>query len=203
MRRVAVLVGVAGLAAGASAQTGSAEWISSVQIADNNLSAIVTWSADMVADTNFFALSATIFDSLNTAGSDFGSITSWEVLNSLDELTQDLTTTDGDNLYGTNAGQLTVFGPFTSANPIDVLTFTWTADPGFSIGDGPDVVSYATSTTTFLLWVGDEKKTADALDISDNVAEGSAMWTVVPTPASAMLLGFGGLVLARRRRFEN
>jgi hypothetical protein len=199
MKKIVALIGVAGLAAAANGQTGSAEWMANVVAPDGGTTATVTLSANMTADTPFVALSATIFDTLNTAGSDFGGITSWEVLNSLDELTQDLTTTDGDSLFGTNAGQLTVFGPFTSANPIDILTFTWTADDGFVIGAGSDV-SYTTSTTNFLLWVGDDKKTADALDIGGSVTDAAFGWQVVPTPASMALLGFGGLALARRRR---
>jgi MYXO-CTERM domain-containing protein len=208
MKKVVTLIGIAGLAAAANAQTGSAEWISSVDIAPDNLSATVTWSANMTGDTPFVVLSATIFDSLNTAGAEFGGITSWEVHNMLAELTGDLTQPgdagegdpDNDHLLGTNAGQLTVFGPYTSANPIDFLSFTWTVADGFTIGDGGDVVSYGTSTDSFLLWVGDDKDSADALDIGGSVTEASAMWPVVPTPASAALLGFGGLALVRRRR---
>jgi uncharacterized protein (TIGR03382 family) len=153
----------------------------------------------MAGDANFVALSATIFDTLNTAGSEFGSITSWNVLNNLADLTGDLTTSDGTNLYGTNAGQLTVFGPFTSANPIDVLEFVFTANDGVVLTDGEDIV-YETSTANLLLWMGDDKASADAVDITNAVTEGVARIGVVPTPASAALLGLGGLALVRRRR---
>ena len=123
------------------------------------------------------------FDTLNTAGGEFGSITSWEVKNNLADLTGDLTTTDGDSLFGTNAGQLTVFGPFSSDNPIDVLCFTWTAADGVLIGDGPDTVAYETATSAMVLWVGDDKDSAVSMDA--NFSDTAFSWTVVPTPASA------------------
>jgi len=198
--KTAALIAVAGIAAGAQAQNGSASWMADVEISPDGTTADWTLSLSMDADTPFVALSATIFDTLNTAGGDFGSITGWSVLNDLDELTGDLTTTDGDSLFNTNAGQLTVFGPFTSDNPVDVLTFTWEAADGFVIGDGPDVVSYSTDTENVTLWVGDDKESATALDVTGAISEAGFEWTVVPTPASAMLLGLGGLALARRRR---
>ena len=195
--KTAALIAVAGVAAAAQAQ--SATWMADVNIV-NDTTAEWTLSVEMAADAEFVALSAAIFDTLNTAGSEFGDITSWEVLNSLDELTGDLTTSDGDSLFGTNAGQLTVFGPFSSDNPIDVLKFTWEAADGFTIGDGPDTVSYSTSTESFLIWAGADKESAEAVDAIGNVTEAEFNWTVVPTPASAALLGLGGLALARRRR---
>ena len=197
--RTAALLAVVGLAGGAYAQSGSGTWMASVNAPDGGTTAEVTLSLEMSADTPYVALSATIFDTLNTAGSDFGGITGWSVLNSLDELTGDLTTTDGDSLFGTNAGQLTVFGPFTSANPIDVLSFTWEADDGYVIGAG-DAVNYSTATENLTLWVGEDKDSATALDVTADTADVDFGWEVVPTPASMALLGMGGLVLARRRR---
>jgi uncharacterized protein (TIGR03382 family) len=107
-------------------------------------------------------------------------------------LTGDLTTTDGVSLFGTNAGQLTVFGPFTSANPVDILEFTWTSNG--AVGD----VAYATNTSAAVLWIGADKDTAVSVDAQWTDAD--FKWTVVPTPASAALLGLGGLALVRRRR---
>ena len=40
-------------------------------------------SLQLSGDANFVALSATIFDTLNMAGSEFGGITDWQVLNNL------------------------------------------------------------------------------------------------------------------------
>ena len=193
--KIAALLAVVGVAGAAQAQ--SAQWMADVNIV-NDTTAEWTLSLDMSADAPFVALSATIFDTLNVAGAEFGSITSWEVLNSLDELTGDLTTTDGDSLFGTNAGQLTVFGPFTSANPIDVLKFTWEAADGYTIGDGGDLVTYQTQTKAMVLWVGDDIDSAASTEAQ--ASDVAFEWTVVPTPASAALLGLGGLALARRRR---
>jgi uncharacterized protein (TIGR03382 family) len=193
--KIAALLAVVGVAGAAQAQ--SATWMADVSANDGDTTAKVTLSLEMAADAPFVALSATIFDTLNTAGAEFGSITGWQVLNQLADLTGDLTTSDGDSLFGTNAGQLTVFGPFTSANPIDVLSFSWEAAPGFSIGAG-DAVSYQTATEAMVLWVGDDKESAVSMDAEAlDVAFG---WEVVPTPASMALLGLGGLALVRRRR---
>ena len=197
--RVAAVLGVVGLATSTFAQGGSATWVSDVAIAGDGSSATVTWSLNMASDAEFTALSASIFDTLVTSGSEFGDITNWEVLNNLAELTGDLTTTDGDNLYGTNAGQLTVFGPFTSANPIDVLQFTVTAADGITFQEGDDL-NYTTSTDSMLLWVGADKASAEAVDVINAVTEGVARIGVVPSPAGAALLGLGGLAFARRRR---
>lgn len=198
--RIAILLGVVGVAGAAQAQTGSATWLSSVEISDDNTMATVTWSLQMEADTPFVALSATIFDSLITSGSGLGTVSDWSVKNELDTLTGDLTTTDGENLFNTNAGQLTLFGPFHSDNPIDVFCFKWTANDGVLIGDGGDKVVYETSTEALLLWAGDDKASATAVDVLGNLTEGMAMWTVVPAPASLALIGMGFLASGRRRR---
>jgi hypothetical protein len=197
--RAAALIGVVGIAGTAFAQGGSANWLSDVVIADDGSTATVTWSLNMNGDTPFVALSATIFDTINTSGAEYGSISSWSVLNNLADLTGDLTTSDGTNLFGTNAGQLTVFGPFTSANPIDVLEFVFTANDGVVLMEGDDI-NYETSTENVTLWLGDSKETASAVDVTQSVGEGVARFGVVPAPASLALLGFGGLALARRRR---
>ncbi len=193
--KIAALLAVAGLAGAAQAQ--SLTWMSDVP-AGTELnpgdSIKVTLSASMESAEEFTALSATIFDTINALGGDLGDITAWEVLNDLAELTGDLTTTDGDSLFGTNAGQLTVFGPFSSDNPIDVLSFTWTAAEG---GQGGDVL-FNTNTKAAVLWVGDDKDTAVSVDA--NLSDTVFGWSVIPTPASAALLGLGGLALARRRR---
>jgi len=194
MKTVAALLTVAGLAGATQAQT--LTWMHDVPdgtVVNPGESIKVTLSASMQGEGEFVALSATIFDTLNTLGGDLGDITSWEVLNDLDELTGDLTTTDGDSLFGTNAGQLTVFGPFTSDNPIDVLSLTWTA----SEGGGGGEVAYETNTKAAVLWIGADKESAVSVDAE---AFDTGFGWLVPTPASAALLGLGGLALARRRR---
>jgi uncharacterized protein (TIGR03382 family) len=194
MKSVVALLAVAGL--GGMAQAQSLVWMASTDDADLiiNPGESITWtlSATMGGNDEFVALAATIFDTLNTNGAGLGGITSWSVLNDLDQLTGDLTTTDGVSLFGTNAGQLTVFGPFTTANPVDILEFTWTSNG--SAGD----VAYATKTDSAVLWIGPNMD--DAVSVDAQATDTEFGWTVVPTPASAALLGLGGLALVRRRR---
>jgi hypothetical protein len=115
--------------------------------------ATVTLSLLMQADDERVdeAIAFAIFDTLGGPGAELGHILGWEVLEDLDGLTGDLTTTDGVSLYNTNAGQLKTLGtgPFTSANPICVLEFEWapvvdaTFDvtyETFSYLDGPHTV---------------------------------------------------------------
>ena len=202
MKKMTILA-VAGMATSTLAQDGGgATWMSDVELVDEGHAAVVTWSLSMNADAPFVALSATIFDTLNVSGGELGEITSWEVLNNLADLTGDLTTTDGDNLYGTNAGQLTVFGPFTSDNPIDVLKFTFTGEEGliFNLDGAGAVIEFVTETENVTLWVGDDKDSATAMDVTGSVVEGSAVFYEIPSPAGAALLGLGGLALARRHR---
>jgi uncharacterized protein (TIGR03382 family) len=192
MKSVVALLAVAGLGGMAQAQT--LEWMASISNTElqPGESTTVTLSATMAGGDEFVALAATIFDTVNTNGAGLGGITGWQVLNDLEMLTGDLTTTDGVSLFGTNAGQLTVFGPFTSANPVDILEFTWTSNG--AVGD----VAYATNTSAAVLWIGADKDTAVSVDAQWTDAD--FKWTVVPTPASAALLGLGGLALVRRRR---
>ena len=192
MKTVAILA-VAGLAAGAQAQ--KATWIADVDAPVGGNTATVSLSLSMEANAPFVALSATIFDTLNVDGMEHGEIVGWEVKNNLADLTGDLTTTDGHSLFGTNAGQLTVFGPFSSDNPIEVLCFTW---EGAEITEEGRAVSYETATQAMVLWIGEDKDTAVSVDADANDA--AFGWFVVPSPASAALLGLGGLALARRRR---
>jgi hypothetical protein len=159
-------------------------------------SASVTLSLQMLANPGFnvVGISATIFDTLGKTNADKGEIVGWDVLNGLDNLTGDVTTTDGVSLYGTNAGQLTVFGPFTSANPIDVLTFEWSP-----VQMGTYSVDYQTDTETVLIWEGETKDTAQAVHY--DVVEAALSFNVVPAPgAGALGLTSMLLLVARRRR---
>ena len=198
--RSAALLAAAGLAAGAQAQTGSATWLADVVIADDLQSVECTLSVAFDADTPWVAFDEALFDTLNLAGAEFGGITSWKVLNHLEELAGDLTTTDGDSLFGTYAVQLTIYGPFTDANPIDVLTFTWETEGGYAIADGGEPVQCTTSTELLGLWVGDDIDSATWLVVTDHVTEATFGWGVIPTPGSVALLGTGLLTLGGRRR---
>jgi len=115
--------------------------------------ATVTLSLDYIPNVdgeNVQGLSAMIFDTLGVLGADTGEIVSWEVLNELAFLTGDLTTSDGTSLFGTNAGQLTQFGPFTADDPIAVLQLDWQPD----VLEGQTVL-YQTSTSVLQVWEGD------------------------------------------------
>jgi hypothetical protein len=139
-------------------------------------------------------ISAVIWDTLGMANADRGQIVGWEILNSLGDLTGDLTTTDGVSLFGTNAGQLTVFGPFTSANPIDVLTFQWEPTE-----IGVYTVQYMTDTANLTVWEGESPDKATAVEYG--VAEAAISFAVVPAPGAGAL-GLAGLALmgtGRRR----
>ena len=158
-------------------------WLVQVDPADDGSSVECTLSLAMQADAPFVAFAASIFNTLNVSGSEFGDISGWEVLNHLEELTGDLTETDGDSLFGTLAGQLTIFGPFTEDNPIDVLRFTWEAAPGYVIGEGSDWVGYQTSTEALELWVGDDQDSATAVEVIDQIIEAGFGWSVGTCPA--------------------
>jgi hypothetical protein len=147
-------------------------------------------------DDHFVAIGATIFDTLGDAGAAAGLVLGWEVHNGLDELTGDLTTTDGVNLYDTTAGQLTLGGgPFTSANPIAVLSFEWQPDAYAMFDVGYDTVSDIEGEQIVLVWAGATKHTASSIEYP--VIDSHITFAVVPAPAALAPLA---LLAARRRR---
>jgi hypothetical protein len=152
----------------------------------------ITLSASLNADANFVAFSSALFDTLNVNAGHAGDITDWKVLNQMDDLTGDLTTTDGDSLFGTIASQSILFGPFTSDNPIDILQFTWQSNG--LVGD----VAYQTHTAAASIWAGDSMDTARLIDVE--ASEANFGWIVQPAPGSVSVFGLGGFLLARRRR---
>jgi uncharacterized protein (TIGR03382 family) len=188
-----------GLGAIASAD-GTAMWQWSVVTNNGNAvvepgeSAYVTLSILTEPDqgAEFLALAASIFDTVGGTNADKGQIVTWEVLNDLDYLTGDLTTTDGVSLFNTNVGQLSVYGPFFTDNPLSVLTFQWKPTV-----QGTYTVDYDTNTEAMVMWegIGD-----DAHAVWYDVVEGAISFNVVPAPGGAALAGLGGLVLLRRRR---
>jgi hypothetical protein len=201
--RIDVMLVLAGLGASAQAQS----WVWMADVPDGTVlgpgdSITVTLSAafDSGGGEPFQVIAATIFDTLNIVGAEQGEPLmegDWDVLHNLDALTGDLTTTDGSSLINTNAGQFPYFPfYFTGDNPVDVLRFTWTASDEASGGD----VSFTTSTSAALIWVGREQNDVDAVNLIDHVCEASFGWTVVPAPGSVAVLGIAGLALGRRRR---
>lgn len=153
----------------------------------------VTVSALMDHDTPFFALNAFELAALVHIGADLGSIQSVKVLNDLNSLCgQCGPEWDQDDIWSVGGGQLTVFGPFTSDNPIDVFEMRWQAE-------APGEVSYDTATEFAWIWAGDDKESAVAVDITD-VAETSFGWTVVPAPGAALTIGITFAAMRRRRQ---
>jgi hypothetical protein len=149
-------------------------------------------------DAEYVGIGIAIFDTLGGANAANGQILGWQYHYNLGDLYGDLTTTDGVNLYNTHAGQLAgaFTGPFTSANPIDVLTFEWQPlvaghyDVAYSTesdADGPHTVK---------VWefIDDEETLA-----TYPVTEAAITFTVIPAPATAILLAAAGATRRRRR----
>jgi hypothetical protein len=119
-------------------------------LVDFGETATVTLTLDFdpdIDEVTYLGFAASIFDVIGDGGAAKGHITGWNVLNNLADLTGDLTTTDGTSLFGVNAGQLTGFGPFTPADPLDVIEFGWTADDNEDFG-----VTYQTVTESMFVW---------------------------------------------------
>jgi hypothetical protein len=148
----------------------------------------------MEFDAQYLYFNAAVFDTIGIFKADVGSIVDWQVLNHLDDLTGDLTTTDGVSLFNTHAGQLFPFQFWTSGNPVDVLEFTW--EP---IKAGAYEVKYATETELAAVWAGE---TEDAVRpyFADIIHEVSFGWTVIPTPPTFAGGACLALLLAIRRR---
>jgi hypothetical protein len=189
---------VVGLAATAHAQTWTwlADVANPVLDPDNGVTTQnVTLSVLMEHDTPYYILSFAIFDTLGALNADYGQITDWEVLSHLDQLTGDLTTTDGTSLYDTNAGQLCTFTNCVHDNPIDVLSFTWKLDDDAPL-DAPFEVTYVTNTHNAAIWAGNDQEDAISIPV-EFLFEANVSWTVVPAPPAALL---GLACVVRRRR---
>jgi hypothetical protein len=133
-----------------------------------------------------------IWDTLGGANSDKGAISGWVVLNNLDNLTGDLTTTDGVSLFGTNAAQLGQ-GPWADDDPVDVLSFEWATDDYFAY-----TVEYMTSTAQMWIWEGPNTNEGEYVDWP--FFEGAISFQVVPAPATFGFATLGVLAVGRRRR---
>jgi len=188
-------------ATGAHAQTWT--WLADVEnpIIDPDkgvTTQTVTLTALMEHDTPYVAIGAVIFDTLGALNAEIGHIVDWQVLNDLDELTGDLTTTDGVSLYGTNAGQLcATFGPCNHDNPIDVLEFTWQLNDGVDL-DAPIEVNYVTLTEVAVVMAGEDQDSADFIEV-EVIHDALLSWTVVPGP-HVLALGLCALPVALARR---
>lgn len=199
MKRTAGLMAM-GACAGVASANGTATWLWDVVTNDGDAivepgeSAYVQLALQMEPDdgTDLLALAASIFDTIGGQNASNGQIVTWAILNDLDYLTGDLTTTDGVSLFHTNVGQLSVYGPFFTDNPLDVLTFQWKPS-----ATGAYTVEYATVTEAMVMWegAGDD---ATAVDWATN--EAAISFQVVPAPGAAVLVGAGVLGAFRRRR---
>jgi hypothetical protein len=189
--RGAAAVVAACASAGALAQD-SATWLWTALTADGDAlidplagehDITITLSVDMSPDvngTNVLGFGGTVFDVLAGLNANKGSITSWSILNSLEFLTGDLTTSDGVSLFNVNAGQVMGFGSFTTDDPIGVLMFTWTvADQGSDYH-----VAYRTATLGVQVW------TDMPLAEDWTVTEADLEWFVGEFQAQAELLTF-------------
>jgi len=205
MKRFATTCGIGALSLGAAPASadGTATWIWEVttpngdNIVDPGESAFIKLAFQMDPDPGdeLIGMAATIHDTISELNGERGEIVDWEVLNFLSSLTGDLTTTDGVNLFFTNAGQLTAFGGvFIDDNPIDVLSFEWEPEPT----EEAFLVRYATETEAAVVWedIGGEDV---AVDYPVTEAEIKFFVNDIPAPASALPLA-ALPVLARRRR---
>jgi len=168
--------------------------------------ATVTLSADMEpsvgepGQTDGFivvGINFTTFDTLGGPNSDRGEIAGWQVLNDLDFLFGDTTTTDGVSLFNTQAGQAVGSNLFFSDDdPVDILTWSWSTDDFSGY-----VVQYETSTEGFLIGEGNEAGDIDDSFPAKNVVEAQVEFQVIPSPTapSAMLL-LSPLLMRRARR---
>lgn len=199
MKTGAMLAAVAGLATAANAQVnGTVTWLWEVSnvIDPGNPSATVTLMLDMSPDVGSPGVTmfgASIHDTIGGANADTGTITGWTLNGLLDNLIGDTTTSNGVDLFNTQLGQIPLLPPNDFSDPIFMMTFTWeTSD--FT----PRTVEYSTSTLGGFVFVwtqGDVDGTE-----WDVAAEANIAIEVVPAPATAALLGLGGLVATRRRR---
>jgi len=92
--------------------------------------ATVSLSADMSPDVDLehvLAFGAIAFNCMGNVEASNGRITGWEMNWWLANITGDTTTTDGVNLFNTQAMQLSIVG-LSYADPIHLLSFTWAPD---------------------------------------------------------------------------
>jgi len=194
MKKTVGLLAVAGLAGTATANSWIIDRPDEVQVGEPfSIMLTIDYDPDVVAEdeSGVQGLSAGIFDVLmkDSSTSDY-TIDSWTIDEDLIFLTGDLTSSDGQNTFNTNIGQLTLFGPFTKDDPLKVMTINITAG-------GVGTIDLETSTNVFEVWMG----TFDTAEsVPADIADAMTSINVVPTPASAALLGLGGLVAMRRRR---
>lgn len=194
-----------GLMNAAAFGDGQATWLWDVTtqngdaIIEPGETAIVTLSLLMESemyDMDHVAIGWAEFDTLGGFGAGMGAIVDWQVLNILDNLTGDQTTTDGVSLFNTTAAQIDGQGPFANDNPIGVLEFEWSPDHV-----GEYVVGYDTLTHmgTVQVWISLDDGPYDLAEVWP-VAEAAISFQVVPAPATLGVVAI--LAVAWRRRCQ-
>ena len=221
MKNVLSILALAGIAASAQAQTGA--W-TLLGAATGDGDSIIEESLGETSATFKFAIDLTpnpgqtLGDGSTVVG--FGSVianfigdanwqggnVTWSMNPNLIFLTGDLTQKGGtgygpQDLHDMNAGQIPGFGPFSSADPIDVITINWDlAGSGYSQRD----VTFSADTQdgdTIQVYIKkpggsfEEPMTWSQPDLSSTFSN-----EPIPAPGSLALLGLGGLAAVRRRR---
>jgi hypothetical protein len=153
-----------------------------------------------VYDPGALAFGVAIFDTIGGRGADSGEILGWTVLNSLDEITGDLTTTDGVSMFGTTAYQVDLQGPFVTDNPIAVFEFEWMPSVLDSCTVAYETHSYLPDAPhEAIVWIADE---SGNFTIEEHwpVAEADISFQVAPAPGVPCLLAAACLSTLPRRR---
>jgi hypothetical protein len=183
----------------ACAQDAGAQWLADLTIEPDHVDVVLTLS--MYSPEPWEGLAHVQFDVLNQLGAEYGGITDFAILNGLDYLKGPTTVNDGDSLLDTSITQAWWHFQFTPDNPIDIIAFRWEPDPGYTIADGDVSVEYATALWgVAAIWAGpnDDDETIYGIDIAESLEEVTFGWSVVPTPASGLVL-LAILALYRRR----
>jgi len=166
-----------GLSPGASGQT----WTWQVEVSDPVVEpgeqVTVTLTAFMEADAPFVAMSSTWMDATSVEGARIGHPTGYTILDHFGDLTGECATwwLGGDTIENLCAGQITIFGPFSTENPVDLFEFCW-------VGDAPGEVEYTTTTDFAYMWIGEDKESAEQIE-AKLVHEIDFGWTVVACEA--------------------
>jgi hypothetical protein len=171
---------------------GTATWLWDVTTQDGDAlvepgeTATITLSLLMelaLGDGPFVALAATMFDTIGMAGADNGDIAGWFIHYPLAEIDGDTTTTDGVSLFNSSAIQLTVGPPFSSDNPIAVITFEWEPAEHEMLNVEYTTYSFNPEPHAMYVWEGADKQSADA--VTYDVTEAAITFTVIPAPPAA------------------
>lgn len=199
MHRHAIAMLLAGTPAFAD---GTATWLWNVTTQDGDAivepgeTARITLSLLMQpGDGPFIAFATAVFNTLGTTNADKGTIVDWDFPERHLTLVGDTTTTNGVSLFETTVGQLTVGGPITSANPIDILTFEWAPSIYEPLDVAYETDSWQPEPHTITVWEGESKPTA--INVVYPVTEAAVVFTVIPAPPTILL--FTIFTLPRRR----